>query len=247
MCVVALALKAHPDWPILLIGNRDEFHARPSAPLARWGNIGEPLHHVIGGRDLQSGGSWLGVSESGRLAVVTNIRSDIPPSPDKASRGALISNFLSGEGIYAELQAGQLNDFNAFHLLTVSADGLARHFSNKPAAIESSLANGLYGLSNTAIGEPCSRNERLKAQLQNWLTGAADDCDALFALLREEEISGPDDLPNFLNGDVYGTRCSTIVAVDRQGCGRIIERRFAAGGIDAGQSEFRFVWESRNP
>ena len=244
MCVVALALNAHPDWPIVLIGNRDEFHARPSAPLARWGNIGGPLHHVIGGRDLQSGGSWLGVSEGGRLAVVTNIRSDIPPSPDKASRGALISNFLSGGGVYADLRVDQFNDFNAFHLLTVGADGLARHCSNKPAAIESRLATGLYGLSNTAIGEPCSRKERLKAQLENWLADAANDFEALFALLRQEEISGLDDLPNFLNGDVYGTRCSTIVAVDGQGKGRIMERRFAADGVAVGQSEFRFGWSS---
>ena len=83
MCVVALALKAHPDWPLILIGNRDELHARPAAPLAEWGDGSG----IVAGRDLQAGGTWLGVHRpSGRAVVVTNVRGAMP-DPAKESRG----------------------------------------------------------------------------------------------------------------------------------------------------------------
>jgi uncharacterized protein with NRDE domain len=100
MCVVAIALNAHPRWQLVLAGNRDEFHARPSAPLARWKGKDS---HILGGRDLQSGGTWLGVSEQGRLAVVTNIRTGHPPDSEKASRGALVADFLSGKSTFDDL------------------------------------------------------------------------------------------------------------------------------------------------
>src|SRR5690606_22104535 len=97
MCIMAMAWHAHPRWRLLLVGNRDELHARPAAPLARWD---EP-DHLIAGRDLQSGGTWLGVSEQGRCAIVTNRRGYGLPDPAKASRGALVTDLLRGEGAYA--------------------------------------------------------------------------------------------------------------------------------------------------
>src|ERR1700760_2772707 len=109
MCVLALAWKAHPAWRLVLAGNRDEFHARPAAPLARWS--ADP-GGVLAGRDLQSGGTWLGVSEEGRFAVVTNLRPGQSAAPDAPSRGVLLADLLTGEGPYAGLHTGDLAAFN---------------------------------------------------------------------------------------------------------------------------------------
>ena len=98
MCVVALAHQAHPDWPLILIGNRDEFHGRPTAPLARW-----PGTDVLAGRDLQSGGTWMGLGRSGRAAVVTNVRAGLPPPFSGPSRGALPLDFLQSQEFEDEL------------------------------------------------------------------------------------------------------------------------------------------------
>ncbi len=91
MCVVAVAIDAHPRWRLVVAGNRDEYHARASAPLARW----DEVSGIIAGRDLVSGGSWMGVSEAGRFAVVTNIRDADGPDPAKLSRGALVADWLA--------------------------------------------------------------------------------------------------------------------------------------------------------
>src|SRR4249919_1335275 len=103
MCVLAFAWHAHPRWPLVVAGNRDELHARPTIPLARW----DRPSHLLAGRDLQSGGTWLGVSEQGRFAVVTNLRGYGVPQPDCASRGALVADALS-EGRYADLRDDEL-------------------------------------------------------------------------------------------------------------------------------------------
>src|SRR3546814_9394951 len=92
MCVVALAWQVHPDWPLILIGNRDEFHDRPSAPLGPW----DDGSGIVAGRDLQAGGTWMGLhAPSGRVVVVTNVRGEMP-DPARASRGALVVDLLRG-------------------------------------------------------------------------------------------------------------------------------------------------------
>ncbi len=238
MCVVALAIGARPEWPLLLIGNRDEFYARPSAPLARWENA----PHIIGGRDLRSGGSWLGVSERGRLAVVTNIRSDIPPDPNKASRGALVADYLRGAGDYANLQNSQLTEFNGFHLMTIGSDGRAHHASNRPGPMLRDMTPGIHGFANERHDAACHRRERLAQQLRDWVDSGARDPFALFATLVQGQQAGEAGHPNFLNADEYGTRCSTIVAIDSAGEGRICERRFGPAGTDQGESDIAFRW-----
>src|ERR1019366_3936015 len=96
MCVLALAWGAHPGWRLVMAGNRDEMQERPAQPLRRWD---EP-DHVLAGKDLQSGGTWLGVSEQGRFAVVTNLRGFGPAKAGRPSRGILLRDLLSGEGQY---------------------------------------------------------------------------------------------------------------------------------------------------
>jgi uncharacterized protein with NRDE domain len=252
MCVAAVAWQAHPRWRLVAIGNRDEYHARPAAPLAAWNN------GMLAGKDLKSGGTWLGVTEAktkGRFALVTNLRGFGGPDPDKASRGALVTDLLTGAGRYADPTAAALQDFNPFNLFLADRDALT-FLSNRPGDIRSSLGHGLYGLSNGALDEPWPKTLQLKSALLDWLTGDAERFDPLFAALREEKQadvglppSEPSDVPReprdstvFIRDAVYGTRCSTVVAVDRDGRGTIIERRFSSDGETMGETALPFHW-----
>jgi uncharacterized protein with NRDE domain len=233
MCVVALALDCHPRWRLVLAGNRDEYHERASARLARWADA--PA--VIAGRDLVAGGSWLGVSEDGRLAVVTNIRNPEGPDPAKSSRGALVGDWLA-EGRAPELAA--LPGYNPFNLLLIGM-GEARLYSNQPAPQEHRLQPGIHGLSNGHPGENWPRREAAEKALAVW--GERDAApDELFTMLRDENVLDDGGLPIFIRSPVYGTRCSTVVLVGHNGSGTIIERRFAADGSGAGEVAIDFHW-----
>jgi uncharacterized protein with NRDE domain len=231
MCVVALALNAHRQWRLVLATNRDELHARPSAPLARW--AGEDSH-IIAGRDLVSGGTWLGVSESGRLAVVTNIRTGEPPDPAKASRGGLVADYLRG---HSQPALAALDQYNPFSLITVGPDG-ATLSANRPTPIIAPLADGIHGLSNGAIGEQWPRKDRLMQAFTDCLTSGSDLAAALLDLLASESI----DDSIFIRNAVYGTRCSTVVLVDAKGAGLVIEQRFGPDGRETDATEITFTF-----
>lgn len=251
MCVLAFAHQAHPRWRLIAIGNRDEYHARPATPLARW----TAPEHLIAGRDLQSGGSWLGISEQGRFAVVTNLRGYGAPDPALASRGALITEYLAGMGDHAEPRAADLAVFNPVNLIIADRHG-ADFLTNRPGTRRTGLASGLYGLSNGEFDEPWPKTLRLKSVLLEWITGEARDTEPLFAGLREEilppiglDSSTPSDVPQepnhspiFMRHPIYGTRCSTVVLIDAQGHGRIMERRFSAEAQETGRTSLSFSW-----
>ncbi|WP_028055637.1 NRDE family protein [Sphingobium bisphenolivorans] len=253
MCIMAMAWNAHPRWRLVLIGNRDEHHARPAAPLARW----EEPSHLIAGRDLQSGGTWLGVSDQGRAAIVTNLRGHGDPQPHKASRGALVTDLLAGSGPYADPQSAALEDFNPFNFILVTTEQ-AQFLTNRPHPVRTDLTHGLYGLSNGELDAPWPKTLALKAALLDWLVAGGEDPAALFPALRSEALpqagiapGTPSDVPAeaavspiFIRNPIYGTRCSTIIAVDAQGQGAITERRFDADGAESGETSFTFTWPS---
>jgi uncharacterized protein with NRDE domain len=233
MCVVAIALDCHPRWKLVLAGNRDEFHAREADPLGRW----EEAPHVLAGRDLQAGGGWLGVSEEGRLAVVTNIRNPDGPDPTKASRGALVGDWLI-EGKAPDLDA--LPGFNPFNLLLSGPEG-TELLSNLPEPQRLPLSAGIHGLSNGHPGEPWPRKTSMEVALSGWIDRDAAP-EMLFTLLRDESLLDDGGVPIFIKAPVYGTRCSTVVLVDIQGQGSITERRFHPDGSDAGEMRIDFRW-----
>lgn len=250
MCVLAFAWRAHPRWRLIMAGNRDELHARPARPLERW----DRPDHVLAGRDLQSGGSWLGVSERGRFAVVTNLTGYGAPKIGRASRGALVADALSGEGRYADLQTKDLADFNPFNLIVADRNH-ANFLSNRPTKVRHPLALGIYGLSNGGLDDPWPKTLRLKQILGDWIAGPASQPDVLLDGLREDVLPdlGPQDAlldtpPEalqssiFIRNPVYGTRCSTVVAIDDQDQGVIIERRFDSAGAVTGETALPFAW-----
>lgn len=246
MCVAAIAWEAHPKWRLVALGNRDEFHERPAAPIGRWnGDSG-----IIAGRDLQSGGTWLGVSELGNFVLVTNLRGYGAPDPARTSRGELVARLLEGRQYPMELD--RYNPFNLIH----ADKSDARFITNRPDATSARLAHGVYGLSNGTFDVPWAKTMQLKSALLDWLVTGEHVEEPLFEALARKDLGDfglhpllPSDVPIeaketpvFIRNPVYGTRCSTVVMIDRAGNGRIIERRFSPEGEKTGQTAMEFAW-----
>lgn len=243
MCVLALAWRMGPKWRLVAAGNRDEVHARPALPLARW----EDANGTIAGRDVVGGGTWLGVNDAGRFAVVTNVREAGGVDPAKASRGGLVSDAL-GCGL-AAVAGSDLGRFNPFNLLVADGDELAL-LSNRPDPLVRSLGAGVHGLSNGVHDAPWPKTRVVRAAVERWVREDRGDVETLFAALRDErrfDEDGGDELepvgsPVFIRHPVYGTRCSTVVTVDRDGRGEIVERRFGIEGEVTGETRLGFGW-----
>lgn len=241
MCVASIAWDAHPHWLLVAIGNRDEFHKRPSAPLEAW----DDGSGIIAGRDLRGGGTWLGVSEAGRFALVTNFRVPEGPQPGCPSRGALVTDLLTAR------RPSHIAEMNAFNLIYADHSG-ASFLSNYPEELALPLEPGIHGLSNGGFENVWPKTRQLNAALADWLEGDADVVAKLLDALRDEQPypnegapeSGPEPSysPVFIRNPAYGTRCSTVLNIARSGIGSIIERRFDADGNDTGETALDFRW-----
>jgi uncharacterized protein with NRDE domain len=241
MCVVAFAWNQHPRWRLVLMGNRDEFHARPSLPLMRW-----EQPPIIAGKDLEAGGTWLGVTDAGRCSVVTNVRDPSDPQHGR-SRGLLALDYLAGEAD-AVTQAEQLlataADYRPFNLLTFDTQH-AFYLGNRPESRAQAVTPGVHGLSNADFNTPWPKTRALMYRLQAWLdAGQEDEFAPLFAALADPRGYPDDELPDtgvglelerwlssaFIRGEHYGTRASTVVALGYDGRGVVAERRFGPFG-----------------
>ena len=250
MCLVALAWKAHPRWRLLLAGNRDEFHARPTAPLARW--PGQPA--LLAGRDLQSGGTWAGMDGRGRCAVVTNVRDPLAAVAAPASRGALPVDFLQGDhgaDQHARTLLAGSTQYAPFNLLLADADS-CEYAGNHPDRHQT-IAPGIHGMSNGGFDTTWPKTQRLCAVMEAWSKIDAIDPTIMWEALADQQIAADEDLPNtgvglelermlspaFIRGPHYGTRASTLIAIDYQGRGWISERRFGPDGVFQGETTLR--------
>ena len=254
MCVLSLAVRAHPRWPLLLIGNRDEFHQRPTAALAPWADA--PL---LGGRDLRAGGSWLATDGRGRLAVLTNVR-DPAAAQEGPSRGALVAGFLAGAHAAPawldQLQPGAAG-YAPFNLL-LAEGGQAHWLGNHPAG-RHVLPAGVHGLSNAHLNAPWPKSEHLKQALSDWIDSGRQDLTPLWDALADTTVPPAHRLPDtgvgpalertlgpvFIKGGHYGTRASTIVGIAADGSGFMAERCFGPDGIAQGQSHWRYDGQGR--
>lgn len=249
MCVLAMAWQAHPRWRLLLIGNRDEFHQRPTAAAAPWADA-----PVLGGRDLRAGGSWLATDGHGRLAVLTNVR-DPQAAQAGPSRGALVAGFLQ-QGAPASQHIQALGHaapgYAPFNLLLADAHG-CHYLGNHPLQ-HTPLPPGVHGLSNAGLAAAWPKSERLRLAVADWLASGSDALDPLWRALADDTVPADAQLPDtgvglamerqlgpvFLRGDQYGTRASTIVAIDHHGAGWLIERRYGSHARHLGQRHWHF-------
>ncbi|MFO1313914.1 MAG: NRDE family protein [Burkholderiales bacterium] len=251
MCLAVLALDAHPRHALVLAANRDEYHARPSAPAA-WG-IDGPFRDVLAGRDLMAGGTWLGLDRRGRFALVTNVREGKAQDPAARSRGELPLLALSATGAVEDaMRAIDVARYNGFNLLAGDARGFS-WLSNRGGTLRTVDA-GLHGLSNALLDTPWPKVVRTRERLADWLRGDAVDFEPLFAALRDGAQPPDESLPAtgvplqwerllsspFIASERYGTRCSTVLTIGRDGRARFVERTFGPEGATAGEVAYEF-------
>jgi uncharacterized protein with NRDE domain len=249
MCLITLAWQADPRFELALVANRDEFHARASAPAA----VAPDDPDVFGGRDLVHGGGWLQVHAAGRLAAVTNVREGLAGSPALRSRGALVHAWVRDPDAATRALPARAADTGPFNLL--AWDGTRMVFaSNHPQWRCGDLAPGLHRLSNADLDAPWPKAVRAEAALAEWLgrpeaRRATPDVEALFATMANTREAADADLPDtgiglelerrlsatFVLGAEYGTRCTSVVLVERDAI-RFHERRFGPQGTYLGQS-----------
>jgi uncharacterized protein with NRDE domain len=219
MCLIVLAWRVHPEFPLIVAANRDEFHARPAAPAAFW----EDHPDILAGRDLEARGTWMGVSRAGRFAAVTNYRGAKEPRAIE-SRGALVARFLSNDdppkGYVATLQKSMYSGFNL-----LAADGEELWWMSNRGGAPRRLEPGIYGLGNTLLDAP-EVDRTKKAFGADLETGPA--VESLFAVLHQARILNPE----------YGTRCSTVLLKGERM--RYAERSFAPDGTEGDTLHYEF-------
>lgn len=250
MCLILFAIDSHPRYPLLIAANRDEYYARPTRALAPW-----PEHpQLLAGRDLEAGGTWLGLTRNGRFAAVTNVRED-PTRGRQHSRGELPTGFLLGDASAADYAAaaqarGAL--YAGFNLLLGDGGGFY-YCSNRNGRAPRRLGAGVYGLSNDTLDTAWPKVESGKSALRDLLRGEPDP-QALLALLMDRARAPDTLLPDtgiglererllssrFITSELYGTRASTAVLVDESGLATICEQNFSAGG-EPGE-RVRYQW-----
>jgi uncharacterized protein with NRDE domain len=249
MCLVVLAYGVSDEAPIILAANRDEFHARPTREAHWWPDA----DGILAGRDLEAGGTWLGVHATGRFATVTNYRDADAPAGRCRSRGQLVTDFLaSDEGPIDYLRSIDVDAFAGFNLLVGDTQGVG-YLSNRGGGLRE-LPPGVYGLSNATLDTPWEKVERSKSRLVRLMGSRQVDDTALMQLLgdgergpasevREErlpfEVAHAITAPFIVTPD-YGTRCSTVVRAESSGQWHFLERRFGPEGAATGDSQFSF-------
>jgi len=245
MCLIGFLWQPEAEQPLVVAANRDEFYARPTAPAGWWDDA-----NTLGGRDLQAGGTWMGVSRQGRFAALTNYRDPRRIKPQAPSRGALVAAFLQGEASTADYIAalrGKIADYNDFNLLLYDGQRLLGYESHTDRTLR--FGRGVHGVSNAGFDSAWPKLEALKAGLAL----RADDDAALFALLADPRLAEDARLPQtgvsleweralsaaFIRTPEYGTRASSLL---RLGLDRVIltERRFERGE-PAGESRYEFA------
>jgi len=252
MCLLLLAVQKHPDYKLVLAANRDEYYARPTAPAAFWDE--EP--HLLAGKDLRAGGTWLGITRQGRIAAITNYRDPATNKTNAPSRGKLVTSFLLGQESpkhFLEGLAQEKDRYNGFNLILGENDQLY-WFSNRGDGAHK-LSSGVYGLSNRLLDTPWPKVTRSKdamARLISEQEGPSQD--ALFHLLQDRTVAGDDQLPGtgvgmawerilssiFITSPTYGTRSSTIILIDQHNFVTFTEKTLNADPEHAASVTYQF-------
>ncbi|CAA0079815.1 Uncharacterised protein [BD1-7 clade bacterium] len=241
MCLVFIALKQHPDYPLIVAANRDEFYRRAASLLHPWPNS-TPIQ-LYAGQDQEAGGTWLATGDNGRFAIVTNYR-EMDVKTAELSRGDIPVLWLK-----EELSAQQFSDrlaadssrYSGFNCLFGEYQNteVSIHYASNRTDPILNLEHGLYGLSNAVIDTPWPKVRQGKHRIQPLLAEPFQPeqwFDVLADATQADDIELPDTgigldterllSSTFIKSEHYGTRCSTLLTMDTKGRCRIIERSF---------------------
>ncbi len=248
MCLVLLAWRGHAKYPCVIAANRDELHSRP-AVAAQWWPSRPP---ILAGRDLSAGGTWLGVTRTGRFAALTNYRDPEQRRPGTPSRGTLVTSILmSGDTIEQSLEklSRVSLGYNGFNLLF--SDGARLAIYESVPGVGRELGPGIYGLSNHLLDTPWPKVQTAKSRLSRALSESAT---SVLELLRDDEPAPDEQLPRtglslswerllssaFVRAPDYGTRCSTVVRIDESRRACFDEWTWDAAGVQTGAVSLQF-------
>jgi len=252
MCLALIAWQSHPDYPLVVVTNRDEFYARRTRPAAWWGQTVS----LLGGRDEEAGGTWFGVNRRGRFALVTNVRALTERNPHAPSRGALVVAALQSAdpvGRWLEGAAERARTLNGFNLLV--GDSLAlrdrrttpevHYYSNRSDGAPRRLEPGIYGLSNAFLDTPWPKVTRAVARFACQLAQRVD-IEAMVTMMADRELARDHELPSTgvpidweralsaiqIRANGYGARATTVLAVRADGLVTFVERSFDPAAPD---------------
>jgi uncharacterized protein with NRDE domain len=239
MCLIFLSYQQNPKYPLIVLANRDEFYKRKSAQASFW-----PGGNILAGKDLEAGGTWLGLNRQGSIAMITNYRDPANIKANAPSRGKLVADFLIGNlnpERYLLALDRSADLFNGYNLILGSLTD-PWYYSNYQKKIYR-LGTGLYGLSNKLLDSPWPKVTRGKTMLADLLMSDILDYDLLFAKMLNAEQAAEDELPDtgidktlekaispmFIQTDVYGTRCTTLITLNAAGEVYFEERTYDSG------------------
>lgn len=251
MCLAAIAHRVHPQYRLIVLANRDEFHARAALSAHLWSDQPD----VLGGRDARAGGTWLAVDRQRRVGLVTNYREPGKVPADAPTRGRLVADFLAGEEPAAQFLADLASEavrYAGFNLLLADRDALC-YASNRHPEFARNVPRGVHALSNHLLDTPWPKLQRLRERMTDWLAtappnldlnGAAAGLEPLWAALADDERAAPETLPAtgispewehllssaFIRHADYGTRCSTLVLIGHDDSLQIEERSYTVDG-----------------
>jgi uncharacterized protein with NRDE domain len=251
MCLIFLSLHNHPTYKLIVAANRDEFYNRKTAAASYWKD--HPT--LLGGRDLEASGTWMGITTSGKISMLTNYRDPQNINPDAPSRGQLVSDFLignlSGEEYLKKIsQHGKT--YNGFNLINGTVGDLY-YYSNYAEGIQQ-IKPGLHGLSNHLLDTKWPKIERGKEKIKPILAQSKINPEDLFAFLFDDQLAADDLLPQtglslereralssmFIKTDNYGSRCSTVILADQSNHVQFIERVYDLKTFEYTTAVFEF-------
>ena len=253
MCLILVGWHVHPLYACVVAANRDEFHSRPTARAEWW-----PDHpQILAGRDLEAGGTWLGLTRTGRFAALTNYRDAQQRRTGVPSRGELVTSMLESGASVAEGLAylrSVGSNYNGFNLIFSDGERLGIYESVRGSGRE--LGPGIYGLSNHLLDTPWPKVQNAKSRLEAALLDMKDTA-PLLALLRDDRPAPDGQLPQtgvslewerllssaFVRAPDYGTRCSTIIRIAREGRAYFEEWSWNPVGSDIGRISLQFELE----
>jgi uncharacterized protein with NRDE domain len=254
VCLIVFAWRTHPRCRLIVAANRDEYFGRPAAPAGFW----DDHANVLAGRDLEAGGTWLGITLDGRFAALTNYRNPADKKTGAPSRGSLVGDFLTGKMAplkYLQSVEQRAASYNGFSLLVGDAASLY-FFSNRGGPIER-VEPGIHGLSNHLLDTPWPKIKKGKARFAALLDGPFD-AEAAFGILDDTERAPGGELPStgvspeleerlsavrILAAGGYGTRCSTVLCLGEGGRIEFHERSYREDGSESGKVGYRLTVE----
>ncbi|ABE53387.1 protein of unknown function DUF833 [Shewanella denitrificans OS217] len=249
MCILFLAVNVHPQFPVIVCANRDEFHHRPTMPAHIWQD-----NAIIAGKDLQAGGTWLGLAQDGKFAGLTNLRTQTSNQDGVRSRGELVVKALSVEGLTPDWLKSHAHNYNPFNLVFSFQGRL--HCFNSLQGQSLQLSDGFHAISNGALDEVWPKMAKGQQALEAHLSQPSEpEVSKLIAIMSDESQASDDLLPAtglslewerrlsaiFIRHDEYGTRSTSIVLQDLQGKTHFTEVRFDGKGRNLGQQDFEIV------